>query len=400
MSLLGRFPFRTGWAAALLALPVVVGVTGCGPRPPFGVSGGGATSGAAVTPSVAAPDVTTNARDGLPAGLALTVSVAQGRLDKIAVTGPQGSVEGQLDATGTRWISDAERIPNAGYHVLATATGSAGGTATLDRTFTTGAPARTLTADVTPWGDQQVGVGQPLVVKLSAPVTGAAGRTAVERALVVNADKDLGPASWSWMSTTELHYRPKDFWPAHTKVQVAVNFAGVHAARGLWGTKNRTVSFEIGRAFIMRIDNAAHQMTVTLNGAVVRTVPVSMGRAGYETRSGIKTIMSHEMTVRMTSASYGGKDFYDEIVHYAQRLTWSGEFIHAAPWSVAAQGHSNVSHGCVNVSQGNATWLFGQTLIGDPVITTGTGRQMEPGNGVGGDWNISWARWVAGSALS
>jgi hypothetical protein len=123
-----------------------------------------------------------------------------------------------------------------------------------------------------------------------------------------------------------------------------------------------------------------------------------MGRSGYATRSGIKTIMSHERSVRMTSDSYGGADFYDETVYYAQRITWSGEFIHSAPWSVGAQGRANVSHGCVNVSPSNAIWLFKQTQIGDPVITVGTGKQMEPGNGTGGDWNMSWEKWLAGSA--
>jgi lipoprotein-anchoring transpeptidase ErfK/SrfK len=141
-------------------------------------------------------------------------------------------------------------------------------------------------------------------------------------------------------------------------------------------------------------------MIVTQDGVKVREVPVSMGRGSNATRSGIKTIMSHQRSVRMTSESWGGTDFYDEIVYYAQRLTWSGEFIHSAPWSVYAQGHYNVSHGCVNVSPTNAVWLFERTLIGDPVITTGTSRQMEPTNGTGGDWNISWSDWVAESALT
>jgi lipoprotein-anchoring transpeptidase ErfK/SrfK len=253
---------------------------------------------------------------------------------------------------------------------------------------------------VSPYGGETVGIGQPIVVTLSSPVTDKAARAAVEQALVVTADHEIGPAAWYWWSSTTLHYRPKDFWPAHTKVQVAVNLAGVHGGTDLWGAKNRTVDFTIGRSFVMRITNSNHQMTVTVDGRQVRTVPVSMGRAGYETRSGIKTIMSHEQSVHMTSASYGGKDFYDETVYLAQRLTWSGEYIHSAPWSVGSQGYANVSHGCVNVSPGNAQWLFNQTLVGDPVITTGTGRQMEPGNGTGGDWDLSWSSWLGGSALS
>lgn len=399
------------WVPFALVLPVVLALAGCGPEPTAqAASGNGATStsisapasaGAAVFPTSSAPGptITTNAKDRFPAGEVLTVAVSEGKLDAVTVTGPYGAITGQLNAAQTRWTSSAERAPNVTYHLTSTATGAAGGTIALNRTFTTGPAARTLTADVSPWGGQEVGIGQPIVVKLSAGV-GKSRRAAVEKALVVTTDKPIGQASWYWWSSTELHYRPQDFWPGHTKVQVAVNLAGVQGGTGLWGTKNRTVSFTVGREFVMRITNSTHRMTVSVDGRVVRTIPISMGRSGFETRSGIKTVMSHEKTVRMTSASYGGRDFYDEIVHYAQRLTWSGEYLHSAPWSVGSQGRANVSHGCVNIGPSNAIWLFNQTLIGDPVITTGTKRQMEPGNGTGGDWNISWAKWSAGSALN
>lgn len=390
----------------MLVLPLavgLVGLVGCGPAAgPGSGTASAADRGPSPTtePSDSGPSLTTNAQDGLAASAVLRVTATRGRLSEVTVSSAYGELAGQLNGSGTEWTSSQERAPKVTYQVRATATNDAGGTTTLDRSFTTGASPRTLTADVTPWGDQQVGVGQPIVVKLSSSVTGTKARAEVEKGLVVRADREIGPASWSWLSGTELHYRPQSFWPANTKVQVDVKFAGVHAGRGLWGVKDRTVSFRIGRAFVMRINDATHRMTVTVDGKVVRTIPVSMGRTGYETRSGIKTIMSHEKTVRMTSASYGGKDYYDEIVHYGQRLTWSGEFIHSAPWSVASQGVRNVSHGCVNISPTDAVWLFGQTLIGDPVITTGTKRQMEPGNGTGGDWNVAWATWTGNSALS
>ncbi|HET9653783.1 MAG TPA: Ig-like domain-containing protein [Kineosporiaceae bacterium] len=395
------------WLSALLVVPVLAGLSGCGPSDaqaaskPVESSSAGRSSGSSSPSSTpAGPAVTTNAANDLPARSALTVSTTAGRLTSVRVSGPYGNLEGSLNADGTRWTSSGERAPKVAYHLSATATNTAGGTTELDRTFTTGASPHTLTADVDPYGGQTFGVGQPIVVTLSAPVNGKAARAAVEKALVVSADKQFGPGSWYWWSGTQLHYRPKEFWPAHTKVHVDVNLEGVHAGEGLWGGTNRAVDFNIGRSFVMQITNSSHQMTVTVDGQQVRTVPVSMGRSGFETRSGIKTVMSHEQSVRMTSASYGGKDFYDETVYLAQRLTWSGEYIHSAPWSVGSQGHANVSHGCVNVSPGNAQWLFDQTLVGDPVITTGTGRQMEPGNGTGGDWDISWAAWVAGSALS
>lgn len=398
------------WAPVLLALPLVLALTGCGPEPSARADSAGrspssslsgsssVSASASPTTTVPSPTISTNAKDRFPIAAPLTVSVPEGKLQSVTVTSPYGTLTGQLNAAGTQWTSSAERAPNADYHLTASATNAAGGTSTLDRTFTTGPAKGTLSADVDPCCNGEVGVGQPIVVRLSSSVS-KSHRADVEKALVVAADKPIGPASWYWWSSTELHYRPKDFWPAHTKVKVAVNLAGVQGGDGLWGAKNRTVAFDIGRAFVMRITNSTHRMTVTVDGKPVRTIPVSMGRSGYETRSGIKTVMSHEKSVRMTSESYGGKDFYDEIVYYAQRLTWSGEYFHSAPWSVGSQGRANVSHGCVNIGPSNAIWLFNQTLVGDPVITTGTGRQMEPGNGTGGDWNISWAKWLAGSAL-
>lgn len=401
-------PVRTRarrWACAVLALPVLLALAGCAPETAAGAAGDPASStatdasvSAGPTTSRPGPAISANATNGLPIATPVTVSVPSGSLEWVTLSSPYGTVAGTFNAARTQWTSSAERAPGVTFHLTAAASGSSGGGSTLERTFSSGPAQRTFTADIDPFGGTEVGVGQPIVVRLSTSIA-ASHRADVERALLVTADKPTGPGSWYWWSSTELHYRPKDFWPAHTKVQVAANLAGVQGGPGLWGAKNRTVSFSVGRAFLMQITNATHMMIVTVDGKTIRKVPVSMGRSGFETRSGIKTIMSHEQSVHMTSASYGGRDFYDETVYYAQRITWSGEYIHSAPWSVGSQGYANVSHGCVNVSPSNAIWLFNQTLVGDPVITTGTGRQMEPGNGTGGDWDISWAKWLAGSAL-
>ena len=83
----------------------------------------------------------------------------------------------------------------------------------------------------------------------------------------------------------------------------------------------------------------------------------------------------------MTNQMIGAREEYDLRVKYAMRITSSGEFLHAAPWNAAYFGRRNASHGCVGMSTGDAAWLFNRTLIGDPVVTTGTSRRMEHGNG-------------------
>lgn len=90
---------------------------------------------------------------------------------------------------------------------------------------------------------------------------------------------------------------------------------------------------------------------------------------------------------------------YVTEIDYAQRLTWNGEYIHAAPWSEHVQGRQNVSHGCVNISTAHARWLFSTTKIGDPITVAGTERQLTAGNGWTA-WNLSWPEFVKGSALS
>ena len=143
-------------------------------------------------------------------------------------------------------------------------------------------------------------------------------------------------------------------------------------------------------------------MRITRNGQTIRVIPITTGKKGFETRSGVKVIENKELT-RLMDASTGGTnktdpEYYRLTVQFAMRLTDTGEFLHAAPWSVGAQGHANVSHGCTGMSLENAKWLYNQSEIGDVVIYTGNDRPMEGFNGIG-LWNIPLDQWTQGSAL-
>ena len=116
---------------------------------------------------------------------------------------------------------------------------------------------------------------------------------------------------------------------------------------------------------------------------------------GFTTRSGTKVIIEKDRFHTMNSETIGidpnsalGYNIKD--VEYAMRLTYSGEFLHAAPWSVASQGHENVSHGCTGMSTANAGWLYDHSQIGDVVEYTGSNVHMTLDNGYG-DWNESFA---------
>ncbi len=147
-----------------------------------------------------------------------------------------------------------------------------------------------------------------------------------------------------------------------------------------------------------------HQLKAFSNGKLLRTIPITTGKPGFTTRSGVKVIIEKFDTKRMNSETVGiaqnDPEAYDiDDVKWAMRVTYSGEFLHAAPWSVGSQGYANVSHGCTGMSTENAGWLYSISKRGDVVEYTGTDRQMTLTNGYG-DWNASFADYRKGSALS
>ena len=344
-----------------------------------------------------APRLTWSAANGaqLAPGTVVTASAIAGTVKALLVKDQSGKL---LPANGAL----SGRLPPGGTFTLAASATGSGGTVLSTLTVSTLPAEHVLHATVSPSAGDTVGIGQPITVTFDTPVT---NRLAVQRALTVTTNRPVGQAGWHWFSGTRAEYRPQKYWPAHTTVTVGAHLAGVQAGPTTFGAADTITAFTIGRSQILKISDTTHQMGVYRDGVLIRTVPVSLGQhiGTWVTRSGIKTIMSIERTVRMNSATVGitGAGSYDELVPYAMRMTWSGEYIHGAPWSEWAQGSTDVSHGCVNISLANAEWLFGTSLVGDVVETTGTGRAMEwDGNGTGGVWNMPWNNWRAGSALA
>jgi lipoprotein-anchoring transpeptidase ErfK/SrfK len=324
------------------------------------------------------------------------VNVTGGNLTAVTLTAPDGTqVHGGL--TPSRWTSTGTLVPRTSYALAAVAVGPDGQQSAVTVTVRTGAPDQVLRATISPNG-RTVGVGRPVVVTFNHSVRRKAD---VEAALKVTTSRAIGAASWSWTSDRTVQFRPRTFWPAHLGVKVTADLSKVHAGPGLWGMHDTDAAFRIGRAFVMRVSNAKHRMTVTKDGDRIRTFGVSLGKPGFPTRSGTKVIMEKYVTHRMNSITVGitGPEAYDLDVPYAMRITASGEFLHGAPWNPYV-GIRNHSHGCTNLTLSSAKWVFNRVLEGDPVVTTGTGRSTEPWNGLGGVWNVSWTDWVAGSALS
>ncbi|NIZ92529.1 L,D-transpeptidase [Kineococcus rubinsiae] len=350
----------------------------------------------AVTPTDATADVRLDAP--------VTVSVKDGTLQDVTVSGPDGApLEGALDPAGTTWTSSGALAPATRYAVHAVATGAAG-QVTRDSALTTLTPVATAFPAVAPLSGSTVGVGMPVIVTLDEPVADSA-RAAVEQNLHVTTQPAPVEGAWNWISPSKLEYRPADYWPAHTTVHVDLDLGDVEVSPGVWG-KTRDIDFTVGSAMVSTVDIAAHTLTVTRDGAVLRTIPVTLGQTGnggkYITRSGTKVIMSLEATRQMdaetTGVSPDDPNYYNVATKYAMRLTNSGEFLHAAPWSVSSQGRANVSHGCTGMSTADAKWMFDNSKVGDVVSYVGSDRTIEPGNGFN-VWNETFPEWKAGSAL-
>lgn len=340
-----------------------------------------------------------NGATGVGIDQQVTVSADGGKLTDVTVEDVEGNqVPGAATAAGGAWVSSGGLIPATTYKVSATAKNVDGEPTTLTSTFTTAAPAKVLGSKVAPLEGETVGVGMPIVVYFTAPVT---DRAAVEQRLKVEESTPVLGA-WHWYSNTEVHYRPAQYWPPGEKVTVTVGIKGVNAGNGVWGVNDRIVHFQVGDSHITTVDAKSDHMTVQVNGQTVRTVPVSLGRDKYPTTSGIHVVLEKTPTIVMDSATVGipkgSPDYYKETVLWDVRISWSGEFVHAAPWSVADQGHVNVSHGCVNASPADAQWFYNFSRRGDIVQVFNTPRKLESQNGWT-DWNMSWQQWLQGSAI-
>lgn len=333
----------------------------------------------------------------------VTLNVSDGTFEKVRVkVSDSGRVlAGSLNDEKTEWTARNLLEPGTTYLVDARALnvdGEATRTKTRFQTDDLTLDEQTY-ASLQPLKDEVVGIGMPVIVQFDIPVK---KKAAFERRMEVTASPET-VGSWHWISDQEVHWRPKSYWKPGTDVHVDVNVNGVHAGNGIYGQMNRSTDFTIGRSVVMKTDIAKHQMKVFVGGELVRTIPVTAGKPGFETRSGIKLIVE-KFRVKVMDASTigiepGDSEYYNiPDVEYAQRVTYTGEFIHAAPWSVGSQGYSNVSHGCVGMSTEDAAWLYGITHRGDPVVTKGTDRGLEDNNGWT-DWEQSFAEYKQASAL-
>ena len=404
-----------GLASAVLLLsvtagcgtvPAASGPTGQSPAPSSSVPAGSPTPAATpTTPPVKLSANVDDGADGVKVSTLVTAKASAGKLSKVELDykytdtkgkAQKGTLKGSLNKAKTSWTAGDRLEPAGTYKLTMTGKNSTGTSTTQKTSFQTQSLAlsKQVFPEIYPLNGSKVGVGMPAIVRFDTPV---ADKKSIEQNLhVTTTPKQTG--SWHWYGNQEVHWRPKDYWKPGTKVVVDADINGVSAGNGTYGQTSSKTDFTVGRKFVIKVNLKTDYATVYKNDKKVRSIAVTGGKPGWVTRSGTKLIMAKEYNKVMTNEQIGATEKYKLTAAYAMRLTNSGEFLHSAPWSTGSQGVANVSHGCTGMSIANSRYLIENTLIGDPVVTTGTSRGIEPGNGYS-DWNASWSSYKKGSAL-
>ena len=377
-------------------------LSGCQGHDSSGAKGSAADAAPAAQVSLTVADGTADVSPVEP----LQVAVSGGDLDQVTVVDGNGAdVAGAVaavpDQTGTSvWTPEGQLAYGTRYTLTATAKNADDKETKASSTFTTVTPTTLSTPSIGPLDGTTVGVGLPIRVYFDDPV---ADKAAVESHLKVTTSTPTDGA-WNWVNDSEVHFRPSQYWPANTHVTLDATLYGVNFGEGVWGEKNRSVSFDIGARHVSVADAGAHTLTVYDGDSVAQTFPMSAGSDVNPTRNGPHVVTEMNRSMVMDSSTFGlavdAPGGYRADVEYAVRISNNGEFVHAAPWSVASQGNSNVSHGCINLSTDRAAWFFNFSQPGDVVeVKNSTGPMLSAADGDIYDWAVPWDQWQAGSAL-
>ena len=386
-----RGAFRGGRLRAAVAAVCVaaLGLTGCTVG-----EGNGAEEAAQV--EEANPKPVANVEDGAEEWSVLdpvTVEIDGAKLDSVELTNDEGKeVAGELSEDGTSWTT----TENLGYGRTYTLEAKAG-EEELSSSFQTVVPTTMTYGYLSPQEGSTVGVGQPIAIRFDEPI---ADRHAAQEAIKVTTEPAVEGAFY-WLNNSEVRWRPAEYWPSGTTVNVEVDIYGKDLGNGYYGQENNSTNFTIGDRVVAIADDATKTMTIERNGVVENSMPISMGSGTWPTPNGTYMIGDQHQSMVMDSTTYGlalEDGGYKTPVKYATQMSYSGIYVHGAPWSVWAQGSQNVSHGCINVTDANAAWFQQNTKRGDIVIVKNTIGGTLPGTDGLGDWNIPWETWKKGNA--
>ena len=398
--------------AGLAALILII--SGCTVPVPTG-SAGETTPGVETSEAPAPAELTVTPKDGAT-GVAIrdgvSATVTDGTLTEVVLTNDSGKeIEGTISADGTEWMPDIPLGYGRTYTLETTYKGEAGAPKTDKRSFTMANPQSVVDASLVTTGGaplesgREYGVGIVIAAKFDQPV---ADRAKVEEHMTVTTSPEV-EGNWYWLNDSNAHWRPKEYYATGTNVSVNLDLEGRDLGDGQWGGSDESVDFSIGERRVAIVDDADKMVNVFHNQELVKSLPTSMGKGGWATygnttmhfwtQPGNYTVLDKSSSVLMDSSTYGLplSAGYKVTVANGVRLTNDGIYFHALESSMWAQGNTNTSHGCLNLSPTDAQWYFDQAVTGDVVEVKGTGGP-ELGVWQNGDWSVPWEEWQTGSA--
>lgn len=343
------------------------------------------------------------------------VSTGDGILTAVTMTNDEGrAIEGIFTPDKTAWKPNGPLGYGRTYTITAEGISLTNRIGPATTTFSTLKPRNQTKVYLNTTGGQPLtdggtfGVGTVVVAHFDEDMP---DRAAAEKRLSVTTVPPV-PGSWYWLDNRNAHWRPQNYYAPGTRVTVAANIYGQQLTPGLYGQEDSRTTFTIGPAHVSIVDDNTKQVEVFENGTLIRSMPTSMGMGGSEvvagktisfwTQPGIYTVMDKANPVIMDSSTYGlpinSRLGYKETIGWATRISTDGIYLHALDSTVWAQGNTNVSHGCLNLSSENARWFFDFAVPGDVVEIRNTGgAPLEVWQN--GDWGVPWDQWLQGSAL-
>jgi len=397
------FPRIVALVAAMASAALLTGCAGLQLHAGSGAGAGGDASLVATQKPAPKLSVTSPAPWESP----LKVAVTTGALTSVSVTDKATSapLPGAVDPSSGIWTSTDRPSPGAVYRIAVVVADGATTANLAGAVRVTAMPdAAKIHFGILPGSGQTVGVNAPIVIRFDHDVT---RKDAVENALTVQSTTPVVGA-WHWINASEIHFRPKTAWPAHTKVQVTFKLDGVQVSTTRYGSRDAVSLFAIGDAHQTIVDDTNHTFIFKVNGNVVYNWVTSLGKPQFETRSGNYIVLEKDPLREMTSCLAQitcvktDPQYYDLKVQWDTRLSWSGTFIHGAPWD-SHLGLADVSHGCIHLTLDHAKTYFDLAQYGDIVNVLHTSRTIDDlvakGDPGASDWNTTWSAWLAGSAL-
>ena len=337
----------------------------------------------------------TGSKNASPSDGITVTGVRGGKVSAVTVkaSGTQ-PVTGTLSADGKSWHSTYALPTDQSYTVTATGKDAAGHPVTATSQFSTLKPSTAFHTQIFEGSGATYGVGMPIMLTFDHPIT---NKAAVERALTLTTSKPVVGA-WYWDGSEQLDFRPRDYWPADTTVSFSSHLDGVEGAPGVYGVHNLSQTFNIGQSVIAVADTKNFHTQVYIDGKLKYTWPISTGRAKTPTPNGTYLSVEKANPVRMIGGGKkGSPGYYNELVNWAVRFTYSGDYYHSAPWSVVSQGESNVSHGCVNLAPQDAQTYYNLSVPGNPITIVASPKAGKWDDGWT-QWFWSWSQYLAGSA--